>query len=99
VAKIADNGSSGQYNKKESDAVSGKNFTVYPNPANGWVTIESVTPIKQIDLLTVNGQLLITQKVNDVDAFNLLLPELARGVYLLQVITVEGIEVQKLSIE
>jgi hypothetical protein len=99
VAKIADNGSNGQYNKKESDAVTGKNFTVYPNPASELVTIESVTPIKQIDLLTVNGQLLITQKVNDVDAFNLLLPELARGVYLLQVITVEGIEVQKLSIE
>lgn len=60
VAKIADNGSSGQYNKKEIDAISRKNFTVYPNLASDLLTINNPKDVcLTLSLYNAQGQQII----------------------------------------
>lgn len=60
MAKIADNGSSGQYNKKEIDAISRKNFTVYPNLASDLLTINNPKDVcLTLSLYNAQGQQII----------------------------------------
>ena len=75
-------------------------FTVslYPNPSNNLITIEAGEEIQSIQLMDIEGRILLTKTVG---ATKVLLPvaNLARGVYLLNVIGQHNSVIKKLVVE
>lgn len=65
---------------------------MYPNPANGIVTIEASTPITTIQLYDVQGRIL--QIVNNATTLNV--SARASGVYFVKITTDKGVKVEKL---
>jgi len=75
-------------------------FTVslYPNPSNNLITIEAGENIQNIELMDIEGRILLTKTVG---ATKVLLPvaNLARGVYLLNVIGKHNSAIKKVVVE
>lgn len=79
--------------------------SVYPNPANNFITVELQLGASQeveIDLLNMLGQVVYSSKANQaagISKVNLITGLLPRGVYLLQVKTLNGIQVRKVDLQ
>lgn len=72
---------------------------VYPNPASDWVRLENLQASSHVNVLTMEGKLLIGRRTNDT---NLTLPlvGLKPGMYLISVINTSGIrDVKRLLIK
>ncbi|MEO8516866.1 MAG: M57 family metalloprotease [Flavobacterium sp.] len=63
------------------DFTSAIDFTYYPNPTNGLVSIKSKNEMSEVFVYNPQGQLLSQQKINGVDA-NVDLSSFAKGTYL-----------------
>ena len=67
-------------------------FTVYPNPVNEYLTINCSDAIRQVEILDVAGRTVMTangnQSVINTEA-------LSAGVYMLRVVTENGVSAQK----
>jgi len=63
---------------------------VYPNPANGIVTVQNSALISQIAISNLLGQRVITQKAND-NVAQVNIASLSAGTYIVQVTTAAGI--------
>ena len=72
--------------------------SIYPNPANNLITIEAGENIQNIELMDIEGRILLTKTVG---ATKVLLPvaNLARGVYLLNVIGQNNAVIKKVVVE
>ena len=55
-------------------------FSYYPNPAKGNITITSKTPINEVLIYAITGQLLYQSKVNDLNT-TLDMAQFATGTY------------------
>lgn len=70
-------------------------ITIYPNPSHSQITINAATNIQSVMLYDISGRLIITkiagEKITSVD-----LSKQASGIYLLKVISDEGISIQKI---
>jgi Secretion system C-terminal sorting domain len=67
-------------------------ITVYPNPAQNQLTIESQSDIQQVQILSISGkQVLSTNESKHID-----LSSLAAGFYMIKVFTTTGVYQQKL---
>lgn len=64
-------------------------LSVYPNPANGFVTVQNSAIISQIAVSNMLGQRVITQTANDT-ATQVNIASLSAGTYILQVTTAAG---------
>ena len=59
--------------------------TIYPNPSNDFITIESDSQVDRISVLTTDGKVMIEQKGNTVNVSNLTV-----GIYVVNITTTEG---------
>ena len=70
-------------------------ISIYPNPANEFVNITSNNTIKSVQLYDVQGRLLQTQIIDEVQtAINI--SEKSNGIYFLKITSEKGIKVEKL---
>jgi hypothetical protein len=77
----------------EEQNVAGVNVTVFPNPTSDHVSIALKNNVKalQIELLDINGKLLLRQKVEaEVDRVQLSMMEYAHATYLLRIFCSDG---------
>ena len=68
---------------------------LYPNPVKDQLHIDSKTTIRQITLITVNGEMVENKKV-DANSLDYPMVGLAKGVYMLRLVTDEGVVTQKI---
>lgn len=72
---------------------------IYPNPASSFVSIKSTNSASfEIQFYNLNGAKIYSEKTED-HIINLDLSDLENGIYLIQVITAEGIETKKLMVQ
>lgn len=74
-----------------------KALNIYPNPATDKLLIESETEIKQISVLSVNGQKVTEQKINQT-SFTLPL-SVQPGMYILNVYFEDAVQTRKFMVE
>jgi hypothetical protein len=77
-----------------NDTGNGLNLKVYPNPSDEIINIEINAIADQIEVITLFGQVIITGDV-DGKAFSVDISKLDSGMYLLKVITRDGVTVFK----
>jgi hypothetical protein len=65
-------------------------YSYYPNPTNGNITIKSKDPISEVTVYNVQGQLLFNQKMNDMTT-NVDISSFADGTYFFK-LKINGIE-------
>lgn len=66
-------------------------LSIYPNPANNLLNIQSSTQIQSVEVLNIQGQLVIKEgNVNQINVSNL-----TNGVYMIRIATDNGVKVQK----
>jgi hypothetical protein len=70
-------------------------ISVYPNPTNGIVTVNSNNSIKSIQLYDVQGRLLQTNLVNENET-TIDVSTKAKGVYFLKILSDKGMKVEKI---
>ena len=68
----------------------------YPNPANGYINVSSISPDLLIELLTVSGKVLISSAHRASDILDL--SHISPGTYLLQIHHHSSIHVQRLIV-
>lgn len=72
-------------------------LAIYPNPANNFVTVKSDAAIHSINLMNVMGQVVATFQAEGNDAV-INVNNLANGMYVVNVMTENGVATQRLSI-
>ena len=68
---------------------------LYPNPVKDQLHIDSKTTIRQMTLITVNGEMVENKKV-DANSLDYPMVGLAKGVYMLRLVTDEGVVTKKI---
>lgn len=63
---------------------------IYPNPASDLLTIETQSPIQQIELLSINGQVLVRANVNLENGAEISLDNLSPGSYFIKIVSTAG---------
>jgi Secretion system C-terminal sorting domain len=71
------------------------NLRIYPNPVINTLSIEAKVTILKIELIDINGRVILSQSVNN-NATNVNLESISSGVYLLKANTNEGTSTQKI---
>ncbi|OYT13155.1 MAG: hypothetical protein B6I19_06615 [Bacteroidetes bacterium 4572_114] len=74
------------------------NVSIYPNPATGFVNIESTDMLKSVSLINYTGQVVYQTPVNN-NQIRINTNDLPTGVYFVRMETVNGISNQKLIIK
>jgi len=64
-------------------------LSVYPNPSDGWITLEGLKNAKTIQLFSISGEMLLTEKVWNASTLKIKMPA-AKGTYLLEIINKTG---------
>jgi hypothetical protein len=72
-------------------------FQVYPNPAKDRVHIEAAQPIQKVQLMGLNGVLLEDRKTNSTQV-ELNLEGYSKGIYVVRIVTEEGVATQKINL-
>jgi hypothetical protein len=73
-------------------------FSIYPNPANQVVNINSTIPVSSVKLMNYTGQIVYSNQVAGTQ-FSINTSDIAAGVYMLQLETEDGISTRKLIIK
>lgn len=74
-------------------------FDMYPNPANQQITLTASTGmLNTVFVYDVTGKLVVAQNVNAVST-KISVASLPKGIYMVEVKSTEGVEVEKLIIE
>lgn len=66
----------------------GNSIGIYPNPANASVTIHSGTLLEKVEVLSLTGQTILSERISGID-YKLNLTEIANGVYFVNVYTAD----------
>ncbi len=76
-------------------------FSVYPNPANNYVTVSNTTDalLNAAEIVDMNGRVVKTQKIANVSEAEINVSDLAKGVYMMNISTDRGSLTKKLVIE
>ncbi len=74
-------------------------LTLYPNPARDMVRIVAESNIDRVEIYTLSGALLQTEKAFGARNMNIQLGNLSEGLYLVKTYTDEGIKTAKLQIK
>ena len=70
-------------------------ISIYPNPTNSIVNINSNNTIKSVKLYDVQGRLLHTKLINETTS-SIDISEKANGIYFLKIISDKGFKVEKI---
>ena len=73
------------------------NLNVYPNPAKNVAVIEAQSNIRQVTLMSLTGAILEERKTN-AQQVKLNLEGYSRGVYVVRIVTDEGVETRKINL-
>ena len=75
-------------------------INIYPNPVHGILNVEdSGNKILSVDLMDINGRVLKIKKIKSEGSYKFDTSQLAEGVYLLKVNTIDGSFVKKISVK
>jgi len=74
------------------------NISVYPNPANDFVNIESSANINEVKIFNNLGQIVYSQKIDN-NFVRINTEEFITGIYHIQINSQDGIKTQKLVIK
>ena len=75
------------------------NFTIYPNPTNGWITVKIAANDKgAIEVTNLQGKVIYKNTLNS-NTQNIDLSANAKGIYFVTVTTTNGVETQKMVIQ
>ncbi|MGG7034908.1 MAG: T9SS type A sorting domain-containing protein [Flavobacterium sp.] len=79
-----------------SDKFVFENFTVYPNPVKNdlFINLNSDLNLKEVNVFSTTGQLIKTEKANQIN-----MSTLSKGFYFIQVITEQGNATKKIFVE
>lgn len=77
---------------------SSEGISVYPNPATGFININSPKAISTIQIINIHGAIVRIIKVGEENIFRLDLHDLNSGIYFLQIFTDNGIFVEKIQL-
>lgn len=81
----------GKNSSKKSAEANLNNVSIYPNPTSGIINIEvSNSPITEITLNSIDGKLVHFKKTSNVNYYSLDLSSYEKGIYLLNLKTLEG---------
>lgn len=69
-------------------------MSLVPNPTNGLLTISSRYDFEKIELLSITGQILLSETVNG-KTHQLQLQNFAEGIYFVRVVYTNGMSVTK----
>ncbi len=72
-------------------------FSVFPNPVRNVLNVKSDQVIEQIRIFDITGQMVYSRKNNHVEA-SVDVNEFKQGIYVLQIITKNGIDAQKFNV-
>lgn len=75
-----------------------KGFELFPNPAKDFIIIHSSSPIEEIRLMNVLGEVVQSAAVDKDFEFNLRLENLESGVYFLQVLGTNSSQIKRIII-
>jgi len=64
-------------------------FFIYPNPTNGTISVSSQTNLNKVEVLSITGQTLLSEKVNS-KTHQLQLQDFAEGIYFVKVSYADG---------
>ncbi len=76
------------------NAVSEKEFSIYPNPTNGRINIETNKQIKKITILNISGKIILETTNTEID-----LSKQKTGTYFLKIETENDIFTEKIVVE
>jgi len=68
---------------------------IYPNPASDLINIEASTRIKMLEIVTISGQLVKVQLLNNVTHFNINIADLPQGRYYLRLTSTQHNQIVK----
>ena len=74
------------------------NFTVFPNPSTGIVTIESKSVIQEILIYDLQGRI-VTTSIPNRKSVQMIMPSLQKGIYLIQLKSEKSISSKQLVIQ
>lgn len=73
--------------------------SVFPNPVSDVLNIRSISAIKQVNILDLNGKIVYSEKISEPNSlFTLPLVSLPSGLYVVEATTLLGVESQKFQI-
>ena len=73
-------------------------ISIYPNPAHDYINITGTTGVTEIQLADISGRVISSWK-NTASSVSLKIGEVGKGVYMLRLISNNGIETQKINIQ
>lgn len=68
---------------------------IYPNPARNYLTISNSNKLEQIDILSITGVILWSEKFQSEEEITIPVSDLAEGIYLLSIHTKGGLYFRK----
>jgi hypothetical protein len=74
------------------------NISMFPNPANNVVNIKSTAVISEIRLVDLRGRIVYSENINT-ERYQINTSQFYNGIYLIQVVTSEGMFMDKLQIQ
>lgn len=80
------------------ELVDGEIISVYPNPAADVLNIKADNTIKQVRMMNYAGQVVYSAQVNAVSAA-VSVSEFAKGIYVAEIETAQGVSVQKVVVK
>lgn len=74
-----------------------KKFSMYPNPASSVISISNLDKIavNSVSIADLNGRIMKTVELGGVDTADITVSDIATGVYLVNIVTSEGIATKK----
>lgn len=72
-------------------------ITIFPNPSQAQFTIQSSSIIKNVKILSVAGQLILTVDSYSSNTITIDIQDLPKGIYIAEILTDRGLIIKKLS--
>ena len=75
-----------------------KSVVVYPNPCFKQFTVESLFGVQRIEFIDLSGKLIDQRSLPNATRYNVKIPDLPPGFYIVRVITERGVVLKKMGI-
>ncbi|MEG2178475.1 MAG: T9SS type A sorting domain-containing protein, partial [Bacteroidales bacterium] len=72
--------------------------TIYPNPANEQIHIESSIPIEKLTICNLSGQMLVDRVPDNANTCTIFISAFAKGTYIVNLYTHLGVEKRKITV-
>jgi hypothetical protein len=72
-------------------------ITIFPNPSQAQFTIQSSSIIKNVRILSIAGQLILTIDSYSSNTITIDIQDLPKGIYIAEILTEKGLIIKKIS--